>query len=296
MYAQREEANALFDIQLLKYIFFSGLTLILYQYLLTCDYSVKYLWKRPSKMTFCHWAFLANRYVPFLAVLILAPPLFLPINHFKSCAVLIIMTQFSLSANIFMSALILTIRLCVVWKDTRIVVVLAYLNFGILCIFSLATFVMSYIRNKRYAYSQPVSLINCIGVESLNWASLPLFVASESVSILLLGYRRYRDTRMDSNLLRYALYRTLVDDGLLYYSYSIILALVDSVLFFYLKNRILVLGIAALDTALHSITTMYICIRLRCVDDRERMKMESITSNSEEIQFADGTSYDSDAA
>ena len=109
------------------------------------------------------------------------------------------------------------------------------------------------------------------------------------VSILLLGYRRYRDSsyiyfiplcfefylhswkaRMDSNLLRYALYRTLVDDGkytiiqgciranskfrsdvlfiqhqCVYFSvanYSLILiialkvlALVDSVLFFYLE-------------------------------------------------------------
>ena len=30
-----------------------------------------------------------------------------------------------------MCLVILTIRLCVVWKDTRIVVVLAYLNFGV---------------------------------------------------------------------------------------------------------------------------------------------------------------------
>ena len=41
---------------------------------------------------------------------------------------------------------------------------------------------------------------------------------------------------------------------------------------------------------------MYICIHLRYVDDIDRIKREKITSDSEEIQFADGISHDSDAA
>ena len=41
---------------------------------------------------------------------------------------------------------------------------------------------------------------------------------------------------------------------------------------------------------------MYICIRLRYVDERECMKRDIITFNSEEIQFADGISYNSDTA
>lgn len=40
---------------------------------------------------------------------------------------------------------------------------------------------------------------------------------------------------------------------------------------------------------------MYICIHLRYVDDKERMKREKITSDSEEIQFADNISHDSGA-
>ena len=75
---------------------------------------------------------------------------------------LCLLVAFHISSK--MRLVILTIRLCVVWKGNRIVVVLAYLNFGVsigihsngitvtrfqtLCIFSLVTFVMSYIKNK----------------------------------------------------------------------------------------------------------------------------------------------------
>ncbi|PAV18066.1 hypothetical protein PNOK_0655200 [Pyrrhoderma noxium] len=294
MYAQAAEVDAIYDLQLIK---------------------IRYLWKRPSrKITFRHTVFLVNKFVPLISVLIFALPLLLPTSYFKSCAVYIIITQLSFSAKIFMStreatlcllvifrilsrlcSVILTIRLCVAWKHNRVVVVLAYLNLGTLTTVSLLIFAISYIRNKRVVYGEPVSLSHCLEVESLNWVPLPLLVATESVSILLLGYRRYKDTRGGSNLLVCTLYRALVDDGLLYYSYSIILALVDSVLFFYLKNRVIALGIAALDTDLHSITTMYICIHLRYVDDKERMKREKITSDSEEIQFADNISHDSGA-
>ncbi|PAV18068.1 hypothetical protein PNOK_0655400 [Pyrrhoderma noxium] len=243
MDAQNDEKKILLDFQLLKYIFFSISSFIIYQHILTCNYSFDYFWRKPREMAFWNCICLANRHVPIVTILILAFPLFVPITHFKSCAVIIIILQ-----------LILTHRLCLVWRDNKIIVACSCLNLVILTLASVAMFAGAYIKNGGYTIYSYASLINCLGVESLNWVPLPLFAATEVVCLVLLGFKRIKEAREENGLLRSALYRALVDDGLMYYSYSIILALVDSVLFFYLQNRIIALAIAIIDSMLHNLT------------------------------------------
>ncbi|PAV18069.1 hypothetical protein PNOK_0655500 [Pyrrhoderma noxium] len=194
--------------------------------------------------------------------------LYLPPSFFKSCSILTLLFQMLVGINIFIAAIILTRRLCSIYEGRKVVVITAWGVIGVKTFVILVLFAIAYNKNKGRSSKDLTSVIECIGVEALNWIPLIMFVAEEIGCLFLLALKRFLTIHMEGSPYPYsALFRALVDDGLLYYTYSITIALADIFLLFFPKQRAIALGLVGLDAILHSIMSMHLCIHLRYVNE-----------------------------
>ncbi|PAV18103.1 hypothetical protein PNOK_0658900 [Pyrrhoderma noxium] len=234
------------DLSTLKYFFFSAASLTCYEYFLTWDYEIQYLWTRP--VSFWRLIFFVNRYTPYVGIVTLAAILFLPVADFKTCNSLVLAFQIVISANIL----------------PAIIVIMACLCLLTLIIVGITLYILSFFMNESLLSGKPESVVECIGVNPLNWIIFAIFLFEETACIVLISIKKYETYRSDKDTSFISpLLRVLVDDGLIYYAYSIFLALVDFAILFFPKLRAVALGVIGIDSALHSILCTHLSIRLR---------------------------------
>ncbi|PAV15846.1 hypothetical protein PNOK_0870400 [Pyrrhoderma noxium] len=258
------------DGQTLQY--FVLLSLSVYQYLLTLDDEVKYLWSK--RMSIQKLVFLTNRYLPIVTSVIFALLLFIPLADIRvprPCLLLIFVVEFVVYINIAIATAILTLRLMIIWIHNKPIKILLIIISTVESMTAIIIFIININRNLRRAPNNILSKVLCVPMDSIDWSSFIVLICGESIFISLVTYKKLMTHKHE----RGRLLKTLINDGIIYYIYALSLALVVVILSYIFKFRLLAIGLLAVDAILHSVISMHLSFRLCSASEETRMVVGS---------------------
>ncbi|PAV15847.1 hypothetical protein PNOK_0870500 [Pyrrhoderma noxium] len=262
------------DMQILQYLCVSVLTLSVYQYLLTLDHEIKYLWSK--RMSLQKIVFLANRYLPIITSPIFTCLTFLPhIGILESCTFILCIAATLIFINIVIASGIFTLRLMIIWMHNRLVKVLIIIA-GVLISFIIITIYTIIVSDGLYSKTVPTS--QCIPTGTSAWIPIIVVLIGESTFVCLAIYKRVKTLKNE----RVHLLNILINDGVIYYAYKFTLVLAITILHFVFEETTIAGGLVKVDAILHSIISSHLSFHLHNAAGKTVVEASSPGSN---IQF-----------
>ncbi|KAF8589318.1 hypothetical protein K439DRAFT_1628887 [Ramaria rubella] len=234
-------------------------TVMFYDYFLTFDDEVKYVW--PSKWTLAKSLYFATTYTSFMN-LVVSVPGFLTACTRMPRTITVTAVEFCLSLiTICTAESVLLFRTWVLWESRKRTAI-GLLGLFTFLVISSTIFVAFGIRQLKQdvAGSQPV-------VGSINFFSFPLLAFYESVMLGLNIYKAKQYFTPAHN--RYiSLAVVLLRDGILYYIFVLSISLTVTG-FLITANKPLLIQLSALHVILHSVLTKRMFLSLRSVASQD---------------------------
>ncbi|PAV18120.1 hypothetical protein PNOK_0660600 [Pyrrhoderma noxium] len=251
-----------YDETILKHFVSATLTLAVYQYFLTWEYESRRIWN--LRMSYMKFVLIANRYLPIITSIIFTAVAFTPYTP-RSCRSVVFVFEFSVFSNIFISAVILTARLYILWIDNRTLRLILLLTLISLSLVSIIVLAIAPNLNGNVSDDPGIMPIaECINVRPLTWLPLILFLSGEFVFMILMLPKLLVLASWDREAQPYrALARALISDGMFYYAYSISITILNVILLFQSPQRAIALGLVCLDCVLHSVVIMHLSMHLQ---------------------------------
>ncbi|KAH7907448.1 hypothetical protein BJ138DRAFT_1160132 [Hygrophoropsis aurantiaca] len=202
-----------YELQLVKYLGALSATVLIYDYLLTSELEVKYVWKYPWSAV--KILYLATRYTPFIdtTVMVLYRDLLWGTSP-ETCHIAIGAVTWMYVIGMAVAETLLVIRTWAVWGRSRKVaiflIVHAVVTLSVVC-YSTSVYVDSLVFSYMPLFS------GCFGIQAskISYVNWSLFMVAESVYLgMMLGkaYPLYKQGRDLSGL-----YRMLLKDGIAFY-------------------------------------------------------------------------------
>lgn len=207
------------DPTIITCLFFTGLTILTYDYICTLDQEVEFAWPCPPSLGMLLFYF--NRYVPFIDQSV-SLYLRLSMNPPEICSHLSKWAIWFICFGIFISQLIITLRTCAIWgARRRVTIPLAALAVATIALFAsqeakLLSSLQFIHGNGRGCYIKPGP------GKVLDLVFLPNFI-SDFVAITLTTIKAYQHFRLSCSSWLNQFYR----DGLLYCTFILVLGLIN---------------------------------------------------------------------
>ncbi|KAH7929179.1 hypothetical protein BV22DRAFT_1029806 [Leucogyrophana mollusca] len=216
------------DKELIKYLGAIAMTILIYDYVLTLNLELKYIWNRPWSAV--KGLYLFTKYSPFIDVTLMV--LYRDLLSEPSdaaCHFALSLAFYVYLIGISVAEIIILVRTWAIWgRGRRLAIILIVVEAAV---FTFAFyFTIMYVKSLAFSVIPDSVLSGCISTNEKNdnilvdWA---LFMGIESLSLLMMIVHAYPVVRQSRGITMTALYGVLLRDGIAYYVVLFALSVVN---------------------------------------------------------------------
>ncbi|KAH7929204.1 hypothetical protein BV22DRAFT_1029838 [Leucogyrophana mollusca] len=217
------------DKELMKYLGAIAVTILIYDYVLTLDLELRFVWSGPwSAMK---GLYLFTKYLPFIDVtLMVIYRDLLPEPSDAACHFVISCSSYMYPIGVSVAEIIIMVRTWAIWGRGRRLAI-TFTVVGVASFTSVTYFIAMYVKSLAFVSVVRDSVLSgCIATSTKNDILLmpwSLFLGIESLLLLMMMVHAYPVVKQNREITMTALYRVLLRDGIAYYVVLFALSVVN---------------------------------------------------------------------
>ncbi|KAH7918276.1 hypothetical protein BV22DRAFT_1100573 [Leucogyrophana mollusca] len=266
VYVDAGTLRAVYALQLNTCTSVVSLAILAYDYLLTLDLEIKYIWH--AHWSIVKWLYLLTRYLPFIEAVVVLTRILAPGLDAETCHILMVSNCWMYTVGMGMSEVVLMIRTWAVWERRRSIGVGL-----IIYLFVLTTptwwATLRFSRSITYALPPTPSIVGCMTIHNnalvaIDWV---LLMVMELGVLMLMVIKAVKNYKKNPGL---TLYKVILRDGIAYYINLWALSIINLLIIATQPPDLYLLFVAPVRV-IHSLLTARIVLRIREFGDRSQV-------------------------